>query len=94
MPAVLAEFSVTPVVSGSIKPFIDMAVQEIERSGLKHEVGPVGTTVEGNLDNVLDAIKHAHQAVLGLGAERVVTEIRIDEKKGGLSMAEEVEGYR
>ena len=94
MPAVLAEFSVTPVVSGPIKPFIDMAVQEIERSGLKHEVGPVGTTVEGNLDNVLDAIKHAHQAVLDLGAERVVTEIRIDEKKGGLSMAEEVEGYR
>lgn len=94
MSAVVAEFSVTPLVSGAIKPYIDTAVGEIERAGLKHEVGAVGTTIEGDLDRVLDAIKHAHQAVLDLGAERVVTEIRIDEKKGGLSMEEEVEGYR
>ena len=94
MPAVLAEFSVTPMVEGEMKPFVDSAIREIEKAGLKHEVGPVGTTVEGDLDRVLDAIKHAHQAVLNTGADRVVTEIRIDEKKGGLTMEDEVKGYR
>ena len=94
MPAVLAEFSVTPMVEGEMKPFVDLAIREIEKAGLKHEVGPVGTTVEGDLDRVLNAIKHAHQAVLDRGADRVVTEIRIDEKKGGLSIEEEIEGYR
>ena len=94
MPTVLAEFSVTPMVQGEMKPFVDSALQEIHKAGLKHEVGAVGTTVEGELDRVLDAIKHAHQAVLDRGAERVVTDIRIDEKKGGLSMEEEVEDYR
>lgn len=94
MPAVLAEFSVTPMVEGEMKPYVDSAIQEIDRAGLKREVGAVGTTVEGDLDKVLDAIKRAHRAVLDRGAKRVVTEIRIDEKKGGLSMEEEVVGYR
>ena len=90
----VAEFSVTPCVDGEIKPYIDTAVREIDKSGLKHEVGPSGTTVEGDLGQVLDAIKNAHEAVFGKGVNRVVTEIRIDEKKGGISMAEELQGYR
>jgi len=94
MPSVLAEFSVTPVVEGEIRPYVDSALQEIRNAGLKHEVGPVGTTVEGEIDQVLDAIKNAHQAVLNRGANRVVTEIRIDEKRGGLTMEQELSGYR
>jgi len=94
MSAVLVEFSVTPMTEGEMKPFVDSALQEIKKAGLKHEVGPIATTVEGELDRVLDAIRHAHEAVLNRGAERVVTDIRIDEKKGGLSMEEEIEGYR
>jgi uncharacterized protein (TIGR00106 family) len=94
MPAVLAEFSVTPMVEGEMKPFVDSALEEIKKAGLKHEVGAVGTTVEGDLDQVFDAIKHAHQAVINRGASRVVTEIRIDDRKGGLSMESELEGYR
>lgn len=94
MTMVLAEFSVTPMTDDRITPFIDTAVQEIKKSGLKHEVGPVGTTIEGELDQVLNAIKQAHEAVLNKGVDRVVTEIRIDEKKGGLSMVEETRDFR
>lgn len=94
MPEVVAEFSVTPIVEGPVTPFIDTAIEEIESAGLNYEVGAMGTTVEGNLDQVLDAIKKAHEAVLNQGAERVVTEIRIDEKKGGISISEETEGFR
>lgn len=94
MSGVVAEFSVTPLVEGELRPYVDTAIEEIKKAGLKHEVGAIGTTVEGDLDSVLDAIKQAHKAVLAKGANRVVTEIRIDEKKGGLSIEEEVEGYR
>ncbi len=94
METVVAEFSVTPIVEGALKPYIDSAVEAIEQSGLNYEVGPVGTTVEGDLDHVLAAIKSAHMAVLNKGADRVVTDIRVDEKKGGLSIAEEVEDYQ
>lgn len=94
MPAVIAEFSVTPMVEGDMKPFVDAALDEIRKAGLKCEVGPVGTTVEGDIDQVFDAIKHAHLAVLDKGVDRVITDIRVDEKKDGISIAEEVEGYR
>lgn len=94
MTVVVAEFSVTPLVEGQIKPFIDTAIDQIDKAGLRHEVGPSGTTVEGELDQVMNAIKNAHKAVLDSGVDRVITEIRIDEKKGGLSMQEELEGYR
>jgi uncharacterized protein (TIGR00106 family) len=91
---VLAEFSVTPMVEGEMKPFVDAALEEIRKAGLKYEVNPVSTTVEGEIDQVVEAIKKAHEAVLQKGAHRVVTEIRIDEKQGGLTMEEELEGYR
>jgi uncharacterized protein (TIGR00106 family) len=94
MASVLAEFSITPMVEGDMRPFVDAAIQEIENAGLKYEVGPVGTTIEGEIDHVLMAIKNAHEAALEKGADRVVTEIRIDEKKGGLTMEGELSGYR
>lgn len=94
MSEVLAEFSIMPVVQGEWKPFMDLAVEELRRNGLKFEVGAESTAVEGDLDLVLDAIKSAHQAVMAAGLDRVITEIRIDAKKGGLSIDEEVADYR
>ena len=91
---VVAELSVTPLVQGQIKPFIDAAVEEVKKAGVKYEVDAMGTTMEGDLDTILRVTKRAHEAALGKGAERVVTELRIDEKTGGISLDEEVEGYR
>lgn len=91
---VVAEFSVVPAVEGSLRPYVKAAVSEIEKSGLKYEVGAMGTTLEGELDAVLEAIKKAHLAVLAAGAGRLVTSIKIDERKDGLSMAGKLEDFR
>jgi uncharacterized protein (TIGR00106 family) len=91
---VVAELSITPLVEGQLKPFIDAAVEEVKKAGLKYEVDAMGTTMEGDLDTILQVAKRAHEAALNKGAERVVTELRIDEKTGGVSLEEEVEGYR
>jgi uncharacterized protein (TIGR00106 family) len=91
---VVAEFSVIPAVDGSFRPYVKAAIAEIEKSGLKYEVGAMGTTLEGELDDVLEAIKNAHSAVLEAGAGRVVTSIKIDQRPGGLSMKEKLEGFR
>jgi uncharacterized protein (TIGR00106 family) len=92
--SVVAEFSVTPLVDGAIKPYVDAAVNEVKKSGLKYEVDALGTTVEGDLDQVLDAVKRAHQAVRQKGVHRFFTELRIDDKEDGTTIKEEVEGYR
>jgi len=91
---VVAELSVTPLGQGRLKPFVDAAVEEVKKAGVKYEVDAMGTTMEGDLDTILQVAKRAHEAALKKGAERVVTELRIDEKTGGVSLEEEVEGYR
>ncbi|MDO8735986.1 MAG: MTH1187 family thiamine-binding protein [Thermoleophilia bacterium] len=91
---VVAEFSIIPIVEGSLRSYVKTAVAAIEASGLKYEVGAMGTTIEGTLDEVFDAIKSAHRAVLAAGAGRVVTSIKIDDREGGLSIEGKLEGLR
>ncbi|MEN6372064.1 MAG: MTH1187 family thiamine-binding protein [Armatimonadota bacterium] len=91
---VVAEFTVTPLVEGEMKPYVDAAVDEVKKSGLKYEVDAMGTTVEGDLDEVMDTVKRAHNAVRQKGARRFFTEVRIDEKEEGTTIEDELEDYR
>lgn len=92
---VVAEITITPVGSEDMRPFVDAAVEEIRKTGLKYEVEAMGTTVEGDLDQVFDALKSAHNAVKNKGADRVLTEIRIDDKvEEKISIEGQVSGYR
>jgi len=90
----VAEFSITPVVGDNLSPYIDAAVDVVKQSGLKYEVEAMGTTIEGELDQVLDVVKQAHRAVREKGADRVVTEIRIDDRRQGVTIDKEVGSYR
>jgi uncharacterized protein (TIGR00106 family) len=91
---VVAEFSIVPITDGSLRDYIKAAIEEVRRSGLQFEVGAMGTTVEGELDEVLDVVKQAHRAVRAAGAARVVTSIKIDERSGPLSIEGKLEGLR
>ena len=91
---VVAEFSVTPIVGDDLRPYVDAAVDEVKKSGLKYEVDAMSTTIEGDLQQVINVIQKAHDAVKQKGADRVLTEIRIDDRAEGVSIEEEVEGYR
>lgn len=90
----IAEFSITPVVGEELSPFIDAAVDVVKKSGLKYEVDALGTTIEGELTQILNVVAMAHQAVKAKGADRVLTEIRIDDRVGSLTIEKEVETYR
>ena len=66
---------------------VDKAIEVIQASGFKYEVGPMETTIEGdNLDKLLEVAKAAHRACFAAGAGRVVTIIKIAEAVEGMSM--------
>lgn len=78
----LAEFSVTPIGKGtSVGEWVARCLDLVDRSGLPYRLGPMGTTVEGDLDEVLDLIKRCHEAVLA-DCDRVSTLIKVDDRKG------------
>lgn len=73
---------------------VDRAIEVVQRSGVKYEVGPMETTMEGDLNELLAIVLEAQQACLDAGAERVMTFIKIDNKPGGVTMEEKVAKYR
>ena len=73
---------------------VDRAIEVIARSGVKYEVGPMETTMEGDLDQLLEVAKSAHRVCLAAGAERVVTIIKIGDAIGGSTIADKVGKYR
>jgi len=76
----LAEFSIYPMHTAHMSQDVAQVVKVLEGTGLKFRLGPMGTCVEGDMEEVLSAIKHCHQAVAS-GHDRVITTIAIDDCK-------------
>jgi uncharacterized protein (TIGR00106 family) len=77
------EFSVIPLGEGtSISRLVARAVKALEDAGIKHVTTPMGTILEaGSLDEALQYVKLAHEAIFEAGAKRVVTLIKIDDRR-------------
>ena len=58
---------------------IDAAIAEVQGSGLKYEVGALGTTVEGEPDAVWPLMRRVHEACLDAGAQGLVTVIKVEQ---------------
>lgn len=78
----IAEFSITPIGAGvHVGAYVAKAVQIVHDSGLKYELNPMGTVVEGTWDDVMAVVKRCHDALLG-ECERLSIAIKIDSRRG------------
>ena len=85
---------VLPLVEDAF-PIVDKAIEAIQASGVKYEVGPLETTLEGDdLDQLIEVAKAAHRACFKAGARKVVTIIKIAESVEGTTIEEKVGKYR
>lgn len=75
-------------------PVVDRAIEVIASSGVKYEVGPMETVMEGRLDELLEIAKAAHLACFVAGVEQVVTIVKIGDSISGTTMEEKVGKYR
>jgi len=74
--------------------FVDEVIALIRESGVKHVVGPMETTMEGELRLLLDIVARAQELCLQRGAHRVLSVVKIDCKPGGVTIDEKMEKYR
>lgn len=78
----IAEFSVTPIGAGvSVREHVTKAVQIVHDSGLKYELNPMGTVVEGTWDAVMAVIKKCNDELLR-ECERLSIVIKVDSRRG------------
>ncbi len=65
-------------VGVSLSPFVAACQKVIKKAGLKYQLGPNGTAIEGEWDEVFDCVKACHQVVHELGAPRVYGTIKVN----------------
>ncbi|UCE45118.1 MAG: MTH1187 family thiamine-binding protein [Methanobacteriota archaeon] len=81
----LAEFSVVPIGAGeSVSAYVSECIRIVEASGLEYRLNPMGTVIEGDFDEVMAVISTCHKRVTDM-CDRVLTTIRIDDRKGVVS---------
>jgi uncharacterized protein YqgV (UPF0045/DUF77 family) len=77
---VIAEIQVAPSPPGTPEnphAHVEAAIAVIAGSGLRYEVGALGTTLEGEADVVWDTLRAAHEAMLIAGANGGLSHIKI-----------------
>lgn len=96
---VVAEIFITPLGTGSptIRDYVRDLYRMVMESGLTHELTAMGTLVEGPIEEVFALTRRLHDACFdaGSGTSRVVTSLRVDERRGdALTLAGKVRGAR
>ncbi len=80
--SILVEFSIVPLGKGaSVSPAVARVLRLVAASGISYKANPMGTVLEGEWDQVMGIIKECHQEVMK-SADRAVTSITIDDRKG------------
>jgi len=80
----IGEISVVPLgtKTPSVSQYVARAVKVLEQEkGMKYELTAMGTIVEGDLDGILAVVKKMHEQVFGEGVARVVTTVKIDDRR-------------
>jgi len=79
---VIAEIVIVPLGTGtSISKYVAQCHKVLDESGLKYQLTPMGTVVEGPLDKIMETVQKMHEVPFTNGAQRVSTSIRIDDRR-------------
>jgi len=96
MTSVNVGFQVIPKSEGqNTYDIVDKAIQVVQESGVKYEVGPMETVMEGELDELIEIVKRAQDACIEAGASEVMTYVKIHYRPHkGVTINEKIEKYR
>jgi uncharacterized protein (TIGR00106 family) len=78
----ILEISVIPVgtQNASISDYVAAACQVAVDRGISYQVSATSTILEGDLDRLLEVAREMHTVAFTKGADRVVTNITIDDR--------------
>src|SRR3990172_12202420 len=79
----ILEISVVPIGTGnpSVSTYVADCVRILKKKKVKYELTSMGTNMEGNLRELIQVAMKMHQTPFKKGALRVLTTIKIDDRK-------------
>ena len=79
---VIVEFVVVPLGEKSLSRYVAEVIKLLERKGVKYQLTPMATIIETEtVREALQIIEEAHELMFRLGAKRVSTTVRIDDRR-------------
>ena len=95
MPVCNLSLQIVPLVEPEkVYPVVDQVIELIAASGVKYTVGPMETTMEGELEKLLEIVKKAQQVCTDSGADRILSVVKIDYSSRGVTIDEKVGKYQ
>jgi len=87
----IAELSIIPIgtKSTSLSSYVAACLKVLQDSGLTYEVHGMGTIIEGALKDLFEVMLKMHEVPFEAGALRVVTSIKIDDRRDKETSAKE-----
>jgi len=80
--SVIVEFSIFPLDKGeSLSPYVARVLRTIQDSGLRYELNPMGTCVEGEWNEVMALVDRCFQE-LEKDCNRINLSLKADFRKG------------
>ncbi|PNB65921.1 hypothetical protein C1X30_35690, partial [Pseudomonas sp. FW305-BF6] len=58
-------------------PAVDAAIKVIDESGVKYQVQPLETTMEGDLHQLLNIVQKMNEKMIEIGCHNVITQMKI-----------------
>ena len=80
---IISQLSIAPIGKNvSLSKYVKTAINVLRKNNIKFETNAMATVIETeDLKTLFNAVEEAHNAVVNLGAERVITEIKIDDRR-------------
>ncbi|NYE04727.1 uncharacterized protein (TIGR00106 family) [Bacillus niacini] len=83
-----------PSDGGDVIPYVDEAIRVIDESGVKYEVHPLETTMEGELSHLFSIIEKMNERMMEMGSKNVISQIKVLYQPTGITLETLTEKYR
>ncbi|MEN8699169.1 thiamine-binding protein [Bacillus infantis] len=75
-------------------PYVDEAIKIIAESGVKYEVHPLETTMEGELEELFRIIARMNERMIEMGSKNVISQVKILFQPDGITMGDLTDKYK
>ncbi|NPV45082.1 MAG: MTH1187 family thiamine-binding protein [Firmicutes bacterium] len=80
----IVELSVIPIGTNttSVSKYVAEIYDVLEKEkGVKYQLNPMGTVIEGRLDDLMRIVRELHEVPFKSGVRRVYTVVKIDDRR-------------
>ena len=79
----IMEISFVPIgtPTTSLSEYLVKAIKIAEEQGFKYHIGPMGTAIEGDVDDLFELARAMHHSIFNPQVFRVMTTIKIDDRR-------------